>query len=216
MNSEFSTPAMSQQHSPVLMNTQHSRQQQQQPQHLNIAAATPACTDLSLGPYPAPVAFNIGHPHMEISTPTTAVDINSAHFAYLKDTFSARSYSPSTMDFAGMNIASGFHTPLSATPVAISQHQSQMTAQSDTASQSDISGDATNTVSESAAEGASGDVITASGSAVAPSSDKPDFSYASLIAQSLEDAPNHRRTLNGIYEWIQENFPYYRTRQNWQ
>ncbi|KAJ2712647.1 hypothetical protein H4R19_002650 [Coemansia spiralis] len=49
-----------------------------------------------------------------------------------------------------------------------------------------------------------------------PSAEKPDFSYASLIAQSLVDAPMQRRTLNGIYEWIQERFPYYRTRQNWQ
>ncbi|KAI8323110.1 fork head transcription factor, partial [Martensiomyces pterosporus] len=45
---------------------------------------------------------------------------------------------------------------------------------------------------------------------------KPDYSYASLIAQSLKDAQMQRRTLNGIYEWIQEHFPYYRTRQNWQ
>ncbi|KAJ2252498.1 hypothetical protein EV176_007538, partial [Coemansia sp. RSA 451] len=53
-------------------------------------------------------------------------------------------------------------------------------------------------------------------SAQTPSADKPDFSYASLIAQSLVEAAMQRRTLNGIYEWIQEHFPYYRTRQNWQ
>ncbi|KAJ1917525.1 Foxc1p [Mycoemilia scoparia] len=49
-----------------------------------------------------------------------------------------------------------------------------------------------------------------------PSNQKPEFSYASLIAQSLRDAPTQRRTLNGIYEWILNHFPYYRDRQGWQ
>ncbi|KAJ2708117.1 Forkhead box protein I2 [Coemansia sp. IMI 203386] len=164
MNSELSTPALSQQHSPVLAGVQHQ-------------LAT----------------------HIDVSTPTTAVDINSAHFAYLKDGFAPRSFSPSAVDFAGMNIASGYQTPV---PQAAGQPHK--TAQSDTASQSDAS------------ERATGDSSATPDSAATLSSDKPDFSYASLIAQSLEDAPLHRRTLNGIYEWIQDNFPYYRTRQNWQ
>ncbi|KAI7834934.1 hypothetical protein BX661DRAFT_8629 [Kickxella alabastrina] len=215
MNSEYSTPTLSQQHSPMLMNIQYAQQQQQQ----QMASGT---SEISIV---AP--FNLAHSQMDINTPTTAVDINSAHFAYLKDAFPARPFSPSTMDFASMNIASGYHTPLPATPVALTHQQSQQiqqsqqqVAQPNTPPQSDVSsnvsGNAAPSPSVNASDSAPSEATLTTDSATILSSDKPDFSYASLIAQSLEDAPLQRRTLNGIYEWIQENFPYYRTRQNWQ
>ncbi|KAJ2725485.1 Forkhead box protein I2 [Coemansia sp. Benny D115] len=180
MDSEFSTPALSQQHSPLLAGLQLASQQ--------AALAHDAAA--------APFAF--GHARLDIATPTTAVDINSAHFAYLKDAFPARPFSPSTVDFASMNIASGNQTPLPATPLSAQPQSLQTDAAAATASES------------------ASTTTPSPGAAAEPNAEKPEFSYASLIAQSLEDAPMQRRTLNGIYEWIQENFPYYRTRQNWQ
>ncbi|OLY79573.1 Forkhead box protein I1 [Smittium mucronatum] len=47
-------------------------------------------------------------------------------------------------------------------------------------------------------------------------SKKPDYSYASLIAQALNDSPSKKRTLNEIYEFILEKYPYYRTHEGWQ
>ncbi|KAJ2746981.1 hypothetical protein GGI20_000877 [Coemansia sp. BCRC 34301] len=135
-------------------------------------------------------------------TPTSAVDINNPHFAYLKGAYPTRPFSPS-MDFANMNIASGYHTPLSATPVAI-QPQQQLSLQQPPSLPLEPLDSQKPDASESAA------------TAGQTSDEKPDYSYASLIAQSLIDAPTQRRTLNGIYEWIQKNFPYYRSRQNWQ
>lgn len=46
---------------------------------------------------------------------------------------------------------------------------------------------------------------------------KPSLSYASLIAQAINSAPEKRITLNGIYQYISENYEYYKYANNgWQ
>ncbi|OMJ23217.1 Forkhead box protein L1 [Smittium culicis] len=45
---------------------------------------------------------------------------------------------------------------------------------------------------------------------------KPDYSYASLIAQALNDSPTKKKTLNEIYEFILDKYPYYRSHEGWQ
>lgn len=47
--------------------------------------------------------------------------------------------------------------------------------------------------------------------------DKPAYSYASLIAQAILDAPERKLTLNQIYAWIMDKYPYYRSQNSgWQ
>lgn len=46
---------------------------------------------------------------------------------------------------------------------------------------------------------------------------KPPYSYATLICMAMQEAPDRRITLAQIYNWISDNFAYYRQAdQNWQ
>lgn len=48
--------------------------------------------------------------------------------------------------------------------------------------------------------------------------EKPPYSYAQLIVQSINAAPDKQLTLSGIYSYISKHYPYYRTGANkgWQ
>ncbi|CAG8739140.1 8841_t:CDS:2, partial [Racocetra persica] len=42
-------------------------------------------------------------------------------------------------------------------------------------------------------------------------SGKSPYTYATLINYAIENSPNKKLTLNEIYNWIMENYPYYKT-----
>ena len=40
---------------------------------------------------------------------------------------------------------------------------------------------------------------------------RPPFSYAALISLAINSHPQNMLTLNSIYKWIEDNFPFFRT-----
>ena len=41
------------------------------------------------------------------------------------------------------------------------------------------------------------------------SNDRPKLSYSGLIAMAIQNLPGQKASLNDIYDWIKDAFPYY-------